>query len=62
MISLFYLEDNMPKRKTKEISQTDRESTKKATTPEQDLNTLTNTANQCIGTGSTWRRSCRVLS
>lgn len=41
MISLFYLEDNMPKRKTKEISQTDRESTKRATTPEQDANTLT---------------------
>jgi len=35
MISLFYLEYNMPKRKTKEISQTDRESTK------QDANTLT---------------------
>lgn len=31
----------MPKRKTKEISQTDRESTKQATTPEQDANTLT---------------------
>jgi len=30
----------MPKRKTKEISQTDRESTKQATTPEQDANTL----------------------
>ena len=31
----------MPKRKTKEISQTDRESTKRATTPEQESNTLT---------------------
>ena len=31
----------MPKRKTKEISQTDRESTKQATTPQQDTNTLT---------------------
>ena len=31
----------MPKRRTKEISQTDRESTKQATTPEQDANTLT---------------------
>ena len=29
------------KRKTKEVSQTDRESTKQATTPEQDANTLT---------------------
>ena len=41
MISLFYLEHNMPKRKTKEISQTDRESTKKATTTQQESNTLT---------------------
>ena len=40
MISLFYLEYNMPKRKTKEISQTDRESTKQATTSQQDSNTL----------------------
>ena len=41
MISLFYLEHNMPKRKTKEISQTDRESTKQATTTQQESNTLT---------------------
>ena len=41
MISLFYLEHNMPKRKTKEISQTDRESTKQATTSDQESNTLT---------------------
>ena len=38
MIPFFYLEHNMPKRKTKEISQTDRESTKKAAaTPAEQL-------------------------